>query len=184
MNRNYKCFVIAPTDSDGIIEAAICPALREYDVIVAHEIEESGTITKQILKEIYEDDLVVADLTDNDPNVMYELAIRHCLGKPTIMIAEKGTSLPSSIIIDRTIFYCNDAQGVLDLREELKKVAADIDFADVSSPIHEILGESDLTNKILESVQTDEDDEEHSGKVIKFITKKLNGIEERLDSEK
>ena len=86
--RNYKCFVVTPigneTDSirrhiDGIIEAAIRPALREYEVIVAHKITEPGTITKQVLKEIYEDDLVIANLTNNNPNVMYELAFRHCL---------------------------------------------------------------------------------------------------------
>ena len=187
--RNYKCFVITPigneTDSirrhiDGIIEAAIRPSLREYEVLVAHKITEPGTITKQVLKEIYEDDLVIANLTNNNPNVMYELAFRHCLGKPTIMIAEKGTSLPSDIIMERTIFYCNDAQGVIDLREELEKAEANIDFSQSSSPIHDILKEFYITNKIIENVQKNETDEQLSSDALQFIISKLNSLEERL----
>ena len=187
--RNYKCFVVTPigneNDSirrhiDGIIEAAIRPALREYEVIVAHKITEPGTITKQVLKEIYEDDLVIANLTNNNPNVMYELAFRHCLGKPTIMIAEKGTSLPSDVIMERTIFYCNDAQGVIDLREELEKTEANINFGQISSPIHDVLKEFYITNKIIENVQKNEDDEQLSSDALQFIINKLNSLEERL----
>lgn len=133
-----KCFIITPigdeVDSirrhiDGIIEAAIKPALKEkYKISVAHKISEPGSITKQIISEIYEDDLVIANLTNKNPNVMYELALRHSIGKPVIMIAEIGTPLPADIIMQRTIFYHNDAKGVLELREELKKAESEIKF--------------------------------------------------------
>lgn len=138
MSSQDRCFIITPIgdDSDpirrhieGIIEAAIRPALgAKYDLIVAHKISEPGSITKQIIKEIYADKLAIANLTNKNPNVMYELAFRHSLGKPVIMIAEKGTPLPSDIIMERTIFYQNDAQGVLELRDNIIAAEAKIDF--------------------------------------------------------
>ena len=109
LEQKKKCFIITPIGDEtepirrhieGIIEAAIKPALGEkYDIIVAHEISEPGSITKQVINEIYQDDLVIANLTGKNPNVMYELALRHAIAKPAIMIAEKGTALPSDIIM-------------------------------------------------------------------------------------
>ena len=81
-----RCFIITPIGNDndsirrhidGIIDAAIKPALEpDYEVVAAHKITETGTITKQIIKEIYQDELAIANLTGNNPNVMYELAVR------------------------------------------------------------------------------------------------------------
>ena len=115
-----RCFIITPIGNDndsirrhidGIIDAAIKPALEpDYEVVAAHKITETGTITKQIIKEIYQDELAIANLTGNNPNVMYELAVQYCLGKPVLTIAEKGTSLPFDVMPERTIFYINDPQ--------------------------------------------------------------------------
>ena len=127
--QEKKCFIITPIGSDtdpirrhieGIFEAAIRPALEhKYKLIIAHKIYEPGSITKQVISEIYNAELIIANLTNRNPNVMYELAFRHSLGKPVIMIAESGTSLPSDIIIERTIFYQNDAQGVIELKRAI-----------------------------------------------------------------
>ena len=138
MSNKEKCFIITPIGDDadpirrhidGIIDAAIRPALGEkYEIEVAHQISEPGSITKQIIREIFSDKLAIANLTNKNPNVMYELAFRHSLGKPVIMIAEKGTPLPSDIIMERTIFYQNDARGVLELKENLIEAEESIDF--------------------------------------------------------
>lgn len=87
-----KCFIITPIGDDndpirrhidGVIDAAIIPALSEkYEIVVAHRIYEPGSITKQIISEIYEDQLVIANITNRNPNVMYELALRHAIGNP------------------------------------------------------------------------------------------------------
>ena len=90
---------------EGIINAAIRPALCDkYELVVTHKISKLGSITKQIIKEIYSDKLAIANLTNENPNVMFKLAFRYSLGKPVIMLAEKGTPLPSDIIIERKIF--------------------------------------------------------------------------------
>ena len=97
-----KCFIITPVGNendeirrhvDGIIDAVIIPVLKDYQIDVPHRITNMGSITKQIIRSIYESDLVIANLTTANPNVMYEQAFRHAVGKPVITIAEEGTLL-------------------------------------------------------------------------------------------
>lgn len=150
MEQKEQCFIITPIGDDtdpirrhieGIIDAAIIPALGDqYKIVVAHKISEPGSITKQVIDAVYNSKLVIANLTNRNPNVMYELGLRHATGKPVIMIAERGTSLPSDIIMERTIFYYNDALGVLELRDALEKAAREINFKKKSGPIIDIVG--------------------------------------------
>lgn len=194
MNNQDRCFIITPIgdDSDpirrhidGIIEAAIQPALcNKYELVVAHKISEPGSITKQIIKEIYSDKLAIANLTNKNPNVMYELAFRHSLGKPVIMIAEKGTPLPSDIIMERTIFYQNDAQGVLELKDNIIAAEAKIDFNKESSPIYDVIQEFDREAKIIKISETqfaDSSDEGNSN-ILWYILQKLNNLEDSVQA--
>ena len=71
---------------------------------------------------------------------MYELAIRHCVGSPAIVIAETGTVLPFDINKERTIFYTNDAKGVLELQERLEQCLLTLkDFHAPDSLIYDVL---------------------------------------------
>src|SRR5947208_2310140 len=84
------CFVISPIDkpdtpirarADMLLTYIIKRVLEKpefgYDVRRADEIQQPGLITRQILETVYLADLVVADLTGHNPNVFYELAVRH-----------------------------------------------------------------------------------------------------------
>ena len=94
----------------------------------AYEINVSGMINTQIINRIIDDDLVIANLTGNNPNVMYELCLRHVVAKPIIHICENGTSLPFDIKGNRTIFYANDMLGVEELKKNLEGFVEEIDF--------------------------------------------------------
>jgi len=63
------------------------------------------SIGHDIIKRIDDADLIVADLTDQNPNVFYELAIAHGWAKPTIHIMTRGQDIPFDISDLRTIEY-------------------------------------------------------------------------------
>lgn len=125
-----ECFIITPIggrgsetrrETDGLIKNVFEPVLAkfEFSPVPAHQISESGSITRQILKRLLEAELVIANLTDLNPNVMYEVGIRHCARKPMIVVAKEGTILPFDLSDERTIFFKNDMSGSEELKERL-----------------------------------------------------------------
>lgn len=196
MANKDKCFIITQIGDDtdpirrhieGIIDAALRPALEDkYDLVVAHRISEPGSITKQIITEIYSAKLVVANLTNRNPNVMYELALRHSLGKPVIMIAEKGTPLPSDIVMERTIFYQNDARGVIELRENIAAAEKEIDYDKTESPIYNVLHDVLKDRQIIEFSESQSISQEDDGNatVLKYILQKLTNLEDAVQTSR
>ncbi|MBC2175975.1 hypothetical protein HCB27_05070 [Listeria booriae] len=147
VSGDKTCFIITPISSggsdirrhaEGIIDAVIEPVLRErgYTTTVSHRVSSAGSINKAIISSVVDSDLVIANLTSLNANVMYELAIRHAYRKPVIMICELGTKLPFDLVEQRTIFYINDMQGTVELVNDLKSFIDGIDpDAPVSNPI-------------------------------------------------
>ena len=64
-----------------------------------------GDILKEIIKDLINSDIVVADITDSNPNVFWELGVRQSFNHGTITIAEEGTRLPFDISSKGTLFY-------------------------------------------------------------------------------
>jgi len=63
----------------------------------ADELAEPGIITSQVIQHIVDDQLVIADLTERNPNVFYELALRHALRKPVVQIIHRGEAIPFDV---------------------------------------------------------------------------------------
>ena len=108
------CFVISPigeADSDTrkradlVLKYVIRPAVEAcgYKAVRADEIDKPGMITSQVIQHVVSDPLVVADLTERNPNVFYELAIRHALRTPLVQIIRKGEAIPFDVAGTRTI---------------------------------------------------------------------------------
>lgn len=176
-----KCFVITPIGDltseirrhiEGIIDQSIIPALKDkYEVEVAHRKFEIGSINDRVMKDIYNADLVIANLTGLNPNVMFELAMRYCFAKPAIVIAEEGTKLPFDIIDENTIFYINDPAGANDLKNQILKFEKNIDWAKKYGPIHKAIS----TIPLYEEVELSKD--VSSEKMLSYIIDRLNSIE-------
>jgi len=128
-----QCFVIGPIgseDSDtrkhadmllySVLKHVLEASEFGYKVKRADEETDPGMIGDRIISDILNAELVIADLTDLNPNVFYELGIRHAAEKPTIHVANAGTKLPFDNIGHRTIFVnLSDWWSIEEGRERL-----------------------------------------------------------------
>lgn len=152
------CFIITPIGGtstpirrkiDGIIDEVIERVLKElgYEMLVSHRINDSGSVTNAIIKGVYESNLVIANLTGNNPNVMYEVALRHASGRPIIHITENIGELPFDINDQRTISFTDDMAGAHQLKDDLRVMIRNIDFEVIASnPVTDALGKKNLVN--------------------------------------
>lgn len=157
-NQKPNCFVIAPIGthdsdirkrSDKVLRHVIKEALAEiYEVTRADDIDAPGMITSQVLRAVQDADLVVADLTEHNPNVFYELAVRHGIKKAIIHLIEPRMSkIPFDVGGFRTIeFDLTDPDSVELAVDKLKKQAEQarsgnwgetpIELANIMRPTH------------------------------------------------
>lgn len=101
-------------NSDQLLKYIIEPVCQSLDlpVLRADQIIEPHRITLQIANSIANSNVMIADLTTLNPNVMYEIGIRHGLNLPMIYMATKGTRLPFDLGDFRTIFYALELDAV------------------------------------------------------------------------
>lgn len=131
-DENKKiCFVISPIGDEGtvirersdqILKHIITSSVEQlgYSIIRADKIAEPGIITTQIIEHIVDAELVIADLTDKNPNVFYELAIRHATRKPLVQLINKGEVIPFDVAATRIIqFDLQSLDSVASAKEEI-----------------------------------------------------------------
>lgn len=180
------CFIITPIGpkgssirrkADGIIDSVILPVLteelnfKEENINIPHRTYSTGSITKQVIESILNNDLVIANLTGLNPNVMYELAVRHAVRLPLVPIMEKGTELPFDISDERTIFYEDDIAEVKALKDSFKKmVLTAIVDDEPDNPIYRVIKEEVLERNIEPGSQED------------YILSRLDKIEKKIDN--
>jgi hypothetical protein len=148
--QKKSCFVIAPIGADGsetrkrsnqVLKHVIMPAVgaEGYDEPKrADHLPTPGIITSQIVQHVINADLVIADLSEANPNVFYELAIRHAVRKPVVQIAEKGSTIPFDVAPARTvIFDCHDLDSVDEAKKRIAEQirAAEEDPANADNPL-------------------------------------------------
>ena len=154
-----NCFVIMPfsetktcteKSGDGSWEAIfadlIKPAIENagYNYSCFKNEKYVGSIIKTIIENLNSADLVVADLTDCNPNVFYELGVRHTLNRPTILITQNIKEVPFDLKSYFCIEYKNTATGFQkfgkDIREAIEKIEADSGTGRINySPVGDFL---------------------------------------------
>lgn len=110
------CFYVTPIGDDDsperkhadvflghLVEPAVEALELGLRVVRADQIENPGLITSQVVQHLLHSRLVVADLSFHNPNVFYELAIRHATGRPTVLLCRTADGLPFDISDVRTV---------------------------------------------------------------------------------
>lgn len=126
-----ECFVMTPIGelgsdtrkrADRVLRHVIAPAIERLGLtpVRADQIAEPGAINRQILKHVLTARASIADLTDANPNVYYELAVRHSAGLPVVLVARQHTRLPFDLQQLRTIFFDEtDLDSAATAREQI-----------------------------------------------------------------
>lgn len=125
--REMLAFVLMPFDPEfnRVYHDLIVPALEEvgYEVRRANSVFDQRNILKDIIDYIAQADLIIAELSSLNANVMYELGIAHGLSKPTVMLTQDIAAVPFDLRSYRLITYSLNYSEVGKLQEQLKEVA-------------------------------------------------------------
>jgi hypothetical protein len=119
------CFVLMPfgrkldergriVDFDAVYDHLIAPAVRAADMepIRADQEEVGGAIHKPMFERLILCEYAIADVTGANPNVYYELGIRHAVRpRSTIILFNEGQSLPFDIAQLRGLPYGLNDKG-------------------------------------------------------------------------
>ena len=134
-SKRVKCFVIMPFSKSSNIHTKeywdahykdfLKPLIESNNVFKAVRSEAlRGDILRQIITDLVTAPLVVADLTDANPNVYWELGVRQSFKHSTITIAEHDTKLPFDLTTKGTLFY--DTSDYIKMEEFKKQFMAAI----------------------------------------------------------
>lgn len=175
-----SCFVITPigtadsperSHADRIWEKVLEPVFGQagYELIRSDKMKDPGQITEAIFRSISESDVCVADLSFLNPNVMYELGVRHCLRLPTIQIKSESTLNPFDTKNQRTIDFDLDSdESLTALAGEVKDQLDWIERnpGNVSNPLTSAIGQfrSDL-------------DAERTAKLLSVLAQRVSDLE-------
>ena len=155
-----KCFVVMPFgvkpkhgeshgtyDFDKVYRVIIQRAIRQagMEPIRADETKGSRSIHADMFKDLRDRSIVLADLSLYNPNVFYELGIRHVMSPcGTVLMCCAGSPLPFDVNLSRVIFYEYDGKS-LDWDEaervirELTEAINEAKLGKPDSPVHAFL---------------------------------------------
>jgi hypothetical protein len=136
------CFVLMPfsetADLQKVYRDHIRPTLESrcgLRCARADDIYDISGVMQSVWEGINRAHLVVADLTDRNPNVFYELGIAHTLGKPVIMLTQSMDFVPFDLRHLRCIVYDYKPRGVEQLESALERTVKRIISSTSSAPL-------------------------------------------------
>jgi chaperonin GroEL len=113
--QNDRCFVLLPLKAPfiGYFEKIIKPAAAEVGLraVKADDIYGTRSVIRDIWELIWQSKVVIAIVTDKNPNVNYELGICHTLGIPTVLVTARDEDVPFDYRQHRYIPYKTDEAG-------------------------------------------------------------------------
>jgi tetratricopeptide (TPR) repeat protein len=134
-------------DFDRIYAQFIKPAVEGTGLtcVRADELPTGAVIQKSILSAVLGSDVMIADLTTTNANVMYELGIRHMAQRGvTILLTARRERIPFDINYSKTIGYELDQNGLITgesaqvLRQTISSaIRMGLEHAGMDSPLYE-----------------------------------------------
>lgn len=119
------CFVLMPfaTEYQELYEDHLRPVIQKAGLRCerADEIAGAGSITWDIWERVNRARFLIAELTNQNPNVFYELGLAHALGKDVVLITQDVKYVPFDLQGIRCLVYGTTPRGMEKFRAELQK---------------------------------------------------------------
>jgi hypothetical protein len=122
-SSNPSCFIVMPYTqawSEHVYEV-IKEVCQEIGVRCVRGDEQLPTpdVLTQIWKDINNATFIIADISGQSPNVMYEVGLAHAIGKPVLFLAQSTDNLPFDLRNRRIVDYTLEPSGNRSLRQRL-----------------------------------------------------------------
>jgi hypothetical protein len=118
-------FVLMPFNADmlPVYKDHIKPTCRSMGLTVrrADDFFTAHSVVQDIWKAMVSARLVVADCTDRNPNVFYEIGLAHTIGKPTILLTQQSEDIPFDLRHLRYIEYQLTPRGMKEFETKFKE---------------------------------------------------------------
>lgn len=101
--------------------------LKNANIHVREQYPQGVVLLRVLLKKLRHSTIVLADLTDQNPNVFYELGVRHSLSKRTILVAQGIKHIPSDLRGEWYIEYGVKPAEVSGFKAEIKRLISEIE---------------------------------------------------------
>jgi hypothetical protein len=106
---------------EGIVKPTFSAHFTDFNVMRADHMRQPGMITTQIVEKLLNARLVIADMTFLNPNVFYEIGIRHMTGKPIVHAHHEGIKIPFDVSPYLSMEYSlNEHHQMMDAAETLR----------------------------------------------------------------
>lgn len=132
------CFVIMPISGTKscsaeqwkwIFDNLIKPAVEDSGLgyTCKRSLATRGNILKDIIVDLYNSDVIIADLTDKVANVFYELGVRHALKNKTIILTQRRKDAPFDLSNYAShVYKWRSNRGKENLKKNIRELLADI----------------------------------------------------------
>lgn len=152
--KRLDCFVLMPFRPDlrDVFEVVRTTAKSlGYKCWRADERLQAGNVLRLILADIDSADVVIADLTGQNPNVFYEVAFAHMRkeARRVILMAQRDEDVPFDLRALRYLKYENSLSGRLTLRAPLRGFLREAMQSHPGEPFESIEGKIERTRRIV-----------------------------------
>lgn len=86
----------------------------------------ADSVVQDIWKAIVSARLIVADCTDRNPNVFYEIGLAHAIGRPTILLTQRSEDIPFDLRHRRYIAYQLTPRGMKEFEVAFKETVRNV----------------------------------------------------------
>lgn len=108
--------------ADNVYRYLIAPVCEElgYKPVRVDHVNAVDNINETVINYLKTAPMVIADMTEHNPNAFYELGFRQARELPLVPIIKVGERLPFDVMTTRTVFYDTDVAKIEDSKENLK----------------------------------------------------------------